>query len=76
MSSDNVGLALHKDFDIQHDWKFGLSGEFFNALNHASFANPDSGAASPMFGIISSTQHQAHISDGFGPPTTFSREGC
>jgi hypothetical protein len=29
--------------------------EFFNALNHAQFANPDTSFTSPTFGVISST---------------------
>jgi hypothetical protein len=29
--------------------------EFYNALNHPQFANPDSNFSSPTFGVISST---------------------
>ena len=29
--------------------------EFYNALNHAQFANPDTNFKSPTFGVISST---------------------
>ncbi len=58
---DNWDLAVHKDFAIYHDWNFGLRGEFFNAFNHASFGNPDSGIGSSTFGLISSTQKQARI---------------
>jgi len=29
--------------------------EFFNALNHPQFANPDNNFSSPTFGVISST---------------------
>ena len=32
-----------------------LRTEFFNALNHPQFANPDSNFSSPTFGVISST---------------------
>jgi hypothetical protein len=29
--------------------------EFFNALNHPQFSNPDTNFSSPTFGVISST---------------------
>lgn len=58
---NNVDLSVHKDFGIYHDWKLGLRGEFFNAFNHVSFANPDAGVASTTFGVISGTQKQARI---------------
>ena len=58
---DNVDLALHKDFSLYREWMFGLRGEFFNAFNHASFANPDAGVSDSTFGIISTTQKQARI---------------
>jgi len=32
-----------------------LRAEFFNALNHPQFANPDSNFSSPTFGVITST---------------------
>ncbi len=35
--------------------------EFFNALNHPQFANPDTNFASPTFGVISSTAVNARV---------------
>jgi Carboxypeptidase regulatory-like domain/TonB-dependent Receptor Plug Domain len=35
--------------------------EFFNALNHPQFANPDSNFTSPTFGLISSTAVNARV---------------
>jgi hypothetical protein len=40
---------------------FTIRGEFFNAWNHAQFANPNSGVASNTFGQISSTQRDARV---------------
>ena len=35
--------------------------EFFNALNHSQFANPDTNFSSPTFGIISSTSVNSRV---------------
>jgi hypothetical protein len=35
--------------------------EFYNALNHAQFANPDSNFSSPAFGVIRSTAVNARV---------------
>ena len=35
--------------------------EFYNALNHPQFANPDSDFTSPTFGVISSTSVNARV---------------
>ena len=35
--------------------------EFFNALNHPQFANPDSNFTSPTFGVIGSTSVNARV---------------
>lgn len=54
----NVDLALSKLVGIHWPKEAGslqLRGEFFNALNHPQFANPDSNFSSPTFGVISST---------------------
>jgi hypothetical protein len=32
-----------------------IRAEFYNALNHPQFANPDTNFTSPTFGVISST---------------------
>ena len=38
-----------------------LRAEFFNALNHPQFANPDTNFTSPTFGVISSTAVNARV---------------
>jgi hypothetical protein len=35
--------------------------EFYNALNHPQFSNPDSNFTSPTFGVISSTSVNARV---------------
>jgi hypothetical protein len=35
--------------------------EFYNALNHPQFANPDTNFTSPTFGVISSTAVNARV---------------
>jgi hypothetical protein len=54
----NLDLALSKAVTV--DWPHEKSSvtfraEFYNALNHPQFSNPDSNFASPTFGLISST---------------------
>lgn len=54
----NVDIAVSKHFGI--NWPVENSAlefraEFFNALNHPQFSNPDSNFTSPTFGVISST---------------------
>ena len=57
---NNWDMGVHKSFTIYREMKFTLRGEFFNAWNHAQFANPNSAVSSgTAFGQISSTQHDA-----------------
>jgi Carboxypeptidase regulatory-like domain/TonB dependent receptor-like, beta-barrel len=54
----NLDLAVSKTVTV--NWPAEKSSiqfrvEFFNALNHPQFANPDSNFASPTFGVISGT---------------------
>ncbi len=54
----NLDLSLSKT--VIANWPIEKSSvqfraEFFNALNHPQFANPDSNFTSPTFGVISST---------------------
>jgi hypothetical protein len=54
----NVDLALSKSFAIKWPIESGsllFRTEFFNALNHPQFANPDTNFSSATFGVISST---------------------
>jgi hypothetical protein len=46
---------LHEKCEIQ------LRAEFFNALNHPQFANPDANFTSPTFGVISSASVNARV---------------
>jgi hypothetical protein len=53
----NLDLALSKTVAV--NWPTEKSSvqfraEFFNALNHPQFTNPDSNFTSPTFGVISS----------------------
>ena len=69
-ASRNVlyGPGVHNwDIGIEKNWglPFGegsrlqFRGEFFNAFNHAQFGPPNSGTASPTFGLISSARPAA-----------------
>jgi hypothetical protein len=54
----NLDLAFSKTVAL--NWPAEKSSlqfraEFYNALNHPQFANPDSDFTSPTFGVISST---------------------
>jgi hypothetical protein len=54
----NLDIAVSKT--VVFEWPHGGSSlefraEFFNALNHPQFANPDTNFTSPTFGVISST---------------------
>ena len=54
----NLDLAISKSVNL--NWPHEKSSilfraEFYNALNHPQFANPDSNFTSPTFGVIAST---------------------
>jgi hypothetical protein len=54
----NVDIALSRHFGLRwptENTVLHFRAEFYNALNHPQFANPDSNFTSPTFGIISST---------------------
>jgi hypothetical protein len=60
----NLDLALSKM--ISFDWpreksNLEFRAEFYNALNHPQFANPDNNFTSPTFGLISSTAVNARV---------------
>jgi hypothetical protein len=54
----NLDLAFSKSVAV--NWpveksSIQLRAEFFNALNHPQFSNPDTNFTSPTFGVITST---------------------
>jgi len=54
----NLDLACSKTVSLRWPVEKGslqFRAEFYNALNHPQFANPDSNFTSPTFGVISST---------------------
>jgi hypothetical protein len=60
----NMDLAVSKR--LQSNWPHEKCGiefrtEFFNALNHPQFANPDANFTSPTFGVVSSTSVNARV---------------
>lgn len=58
---NNWDIGVHKSFPIHDTVHFDFRSEFFNAWNHAQFANPNGLVTSPNFGKVSSTQHAARI---------------
>jgi hypothetical protein len=54
----NLDLAVSKAATLawpREQSSLTFRAEFYNALNHPQFANPDSNFTSPTFGVISST---------------------
>ena len=54
----NLDLAVSKNFALGwpvENSSLQFRAEFYNALNHPQFANPDTNFTSPTFGVISST---------------------
>ena len=51
----NLDIAFSKTIFLPEGMSLQFRAEFFNALNHPQFANPDSNFTSPTFGLISST---------------------
>ena len=56
---NNWDIGVHKVFSLYRETHFTLRGEFFNAWNHAQFANPVSAVSANNFGQVTSTQHDA-----------------
>jgi hypothetical protein len=48
----NIDLALSKTTPIRENLRMELRADFFNLLNHAEFANPDTNINSPTFGRL------------------------
>ena len=51
----NIDIAFSKTITVRESSRIQLRAEFFNALNHPQFANPDTNFTSSTFGLISST---------------------
>jgi hypothetical protein len=58
---NNWNLALHKDTAIRENMQLQIRAEFFNAFNHAQFANPNGFLAGGQFGVISAVQAPPRI---------------
>jgi hypothetical protein len=58
---NNWDMGVHKNFAIHENIRFTVRGEFFNAWNHAQFANPNSGVTAATFGKVTSTQKDPRI---------------
>jgi hypothetical protein len=50
----NVDMSAFKDFHTFREQTFGFRFDAFNALNIASYGNPDTGVADTTFGQIAS----------------------
>ena len=60
----NLDLALSKMVGLRWPVENGslqFRAEFYNALNHPQFSNPDTNFTSPTFGVISSTAVNARV---------------
>ena len=60
----NIDLSFSKTAVLRWPVENGslqFRAEFYNALNHTQFANPDSSFTSPTFGVISSTAVNARV---------------
>jgi Carboxypeptidase regulatory-like domain len=51
----NIDIAFSKSIPVHEGRSIQFRAEFFNALNHPQFANPDTNFTSPTFGVISAT---------------------
>ena len=56
---NNWDVGLLKDIPIRESLRMQFRTEFFNAFNHAQFANPDAGVADTNFGKVTGTQVSA-----------------
>ncbi len=51
----NYDISAQKTFSFSERMNFLFRAEFFNAFNHAQFANPDVSTADAIFGVITHT---------------------
>jgi hypothetical protein len=60
----NLDLAFSKTVVLRRPVEkssLQFRAEFYNALNHTQFANPDTSFTSPTFGVVSSTAVNARV---------------
>lgn len=60
----NLDIALSKRFGVNwpvENSSIQFRAEFYNALNHPQFANPDTNFSSPTFGVITGTAVNARV---------------
>jgi hypothetical protein len=60
----NLDLAFSKTMALKwpvENSRLQFRAEFYNALNHTQFGNPDTNFTSPTFGVISSTAVNARV---------------
>jgi hypothetical protein len=57
----DIDTQVTKNFKIAERYTFGLTGQFFNVLNHPNFSNASGTVTSGSLGLISGT---------VGPPTS------
>ncbi len=58
----NVDMALEKSFTVFRENRINFRGDFFNALNIASYGNPDNNITDTNFGQITTTRStERHI---------------
>ena len=61
---NNWDLALQKDLQFREQWRLQFRSEFFNAWNHAQFANPDSMVGDANFGQVTQARNAREIQFG------------
>ncbi len=61
---ENLDISFSKTIGLRRPSEqssLQLRAEFYNALNHPQFSNPDTNFSSPTFGVISSTSVNARV---------------
>ncbi len=61
---DNWDLAIEKNILLREPWRLQIRSEFFNAWNHAQFANPDSTVGDANFGQVTQARPSREIQIG------------